>query len=110
VVAYAPPGVSAFGLSAVSGIFADRSHMGLPRFGFSVCADQPGVMNTDVGMCIQVTHGLVGMADADLSIVLPGDRRPLTLPAVVNRALKDAYRRSAARSRRSENIRRSRPS
>ncbi|MEW9554848.1 GlxA family transcriptional regulator [Nonomuraea sp. NPDC050783] len=95
VVAYAPAGVSTFGLSAVSGIFADRSHMGLPRFDFSVCADEAGVLNTDCGMCMQVKHGPEAMADADLIIVLPGDRRPLTLPATVRQALADAYSRGA---------------
>ncbi|MCP2353766.1 transcriptional regulator GlxA family with amidase domain [Nonomuraea thailandensis] len=95
MVAYAPSGVSAFGLSAVSGIFANRSHMGLPRFDFSVCSDQSGVMSTDFGMCLQVKHGPEAMVGADLVIVLPSDRRPLTLPAVVNRALADAHHRGA---------------
>lgn len=95
VVAYAPSGVSAFGLSAISGLFADRSHMGLPRFELSVCSDAAGVLNTDVGMCMQVKHGLEAMANADLIIVLPTERRPLTASVALNQALVDAFHRGA---------------
>jgi transcriptional regulator GlxA family with amidase domain len=91
VVAYAPAGVSAFGLSAISGLFADRSHMGLPRFELSVCSDSAGVLNTDVGMCLPVKHGLEEMANADLVIVLPTERRPLTGSVALNQALVDAF-------------------
>uniref|UniRef100_UPI003F494A64 GlxA family transcriptional regulator n=1 Tax=Nonomuraea bangladeshensis TaxID=404385 RepID=UPI003F494A64 len=69
--------------------------MGLPRFDFSICAAQAGIMDTDVGMCIQIKRGPEAMAHADLIIVLPSDRRPLILPAVVNRALVDAHSRGA---------------
>ncbi|WP_211370252.1 GlxA family transcriptional regulator [Nonomuraea turkmeniaca] len=93
MVAYAPAGVSAFGLSAVSGLFADRSHLGLPRFDFSVCSDSAGVLNTDVGMCMPVQHGLEAMANADLVIVLPTERRPLPLSVALNQALGDAFHR-----------------
>lgn len=95
VVAYAPAGVSAFGLSAVSGLFADRSHLGLPQFDFSVCSDSAGVVNTDVGMCMPVQHGLESIASADLVIVLPTERRPLALSAALNQALVNAYHRGS---------------
>ncbi|MGN9846916.1 GlxA family transcriptional regulator [Nonomuraea sp. H19] len=95
MLAYAPCGVSAFGLSAVSNIFADRSHLGLPRFDFAVCADQAGTLSTDLGMCMRVEHGPEAMANADLIIVLPTDRRPLSLPAPLNKALTDAFHRGA---------------
>lgn len=95
VVAYAPAGVSAFGLSTVSGLFADRSHMGLPRFDFSVCSDSAGRVNTDVGMCLQVRHGLEAMANADLVIVLPSEHRPLSVSLALRRALTDAFHRGA---------------
>ncbi|MEV4113284.1 helix-turn-helix domain-containing protein [Nonomuraea sp. NPDC049695] len=95
LVAYAPPGVSAFGLSAVNGLFADRSHMGLPRFDFSLCSDRAGALNTDVGMCMQVDHGLEAMAAADLIIVLPTERRPLPRSAALDHALTAAHHRGA---------------
>ncbi|NUP03419.1 MAG: helix-turn-helix domain-containing protein [Nonomuraea sp.] len=69
--------------------------MGLPRFVFSVCADQAGVLNTDCGMCMQVKHGPEAMTNADLIIVLPSDHRPLTLPPAVKQALVDAFHRGA---------------
>ncbi|WP_197093794.1 GlxA family transcriptional regulator [Nonomuraea sp. SBT364] len=95
MVAYAPSGVSAFGLSAVSGLFADRSHLGLPPFHFSVCADRAGTLITDFGMCMQVKHGLEALSTADLVIVLPSERRPLTVSTGLNQALLDAFRRGA---------------
>jgi transcriptional regulator GlxA family with amidase domain len=94
VLAYAPAGVSAFGLSAVSNIFADRSRMGLPRLDFAVCTDQTGTLSTDLGMFMHVEHGPEAMANADLIIVLPTDR-PLTLPAPSHKAITHAYHRGA---------------
>ncbi|MGI5292020.1 GlxA family transcriptional regulator [Nonomuraea polychroma] len=95
MLAYAPCGVSAFGLAAVSNIFADRSRMGLPRLDFAVCADQAGTLRTDLGMWMHVEHGPEAIANADLIIVLPTDQRPLTLPAPVNKAIIEAYHRQA---------------
>jgi transcriptional regulator GlxA family with amidase domain len=95
VVAYARPGVSSFGLTALSDIFADRSEMGLPRLDFVVCADQVGTLRTDLGLSLGVEHGPEAMAGADLIVLLPAGDGPLTLPAPVNEAITDAHRRGA---------------
>ncbi|MGN9783801.1 GlxA family transcriptional regulator [Nonomuraea sp. ZG12] len=95
MLAYAPSGVSAFGLAAISNIFADRSHLGLPPLDFAVCADRAGTLRTDLGMWTHVEHGPEAIANADLIIVLPTDQQPLTLPAPVTKAITDAYHRQA---------------
>jgi transcriptional regulator GlxA family with amidase domain len=95
VLAYAPPGVSSFGLSAVSNIFADRSAMGLPRLDFAICADRVGTLRTDLGLYLRVEHGPEAMVTADLVIVLPTEDEPLALPAPAEKAITDAYRRGA---------------
>ncbi|WP_197094032.1 GlxA family transcriptional regulator [Nonomuraea sp. SBT364] len=95
VLAYARPGVSSFGLSAISNLFADRSDKGLPRLDFAVCSDGAGALRTDLGLCLQVEHGPEAMAGADLIIVLPTEGRPLTLPMPARRAIIDAHRRGA---------------
>lgn len=95
VVAFATDGVSAFGVSALSNVFADRSHLGLPAFSFAVCADERGTLRTDLGLLMEVGHGSEAMSTADLIIVLPTDGRPLTLREPVIDAIGDAYRRGA---------------
>lgn len=95
VVAYAMQGVSSFGLSAVSNIFADRTRIGLPAFEFTVCSDHLGLLRTDLGLLMQVTAGPEAIAGADLVILLPTEARPLTLHAPIAEAVKSAYRRGA---------------
>ncbi|MEU8107268.1 helix-turn-helix domain-containing protein [Nonomuraea muscovyensis] len=95
VVAYARPGVSSFGLSAVSNIFADRSSLGLPPIDFSVCADRTGALRTDLGLLMRVEHDAEAMAGADLVIVLPTDSRPLVPSARAVHAITGAYGRGA---------------
>ncbi len=95
VVAYATQGVSSFGLSVASNIFTDRSHVGLPSFTYTVCADEGGVLRTDLGLLMEVEHGPEAMSTADLIILLPTDGRPLTVRPPVIAAIEDAYRRGA---------------
>jgi transcriptional regulator GlxA family with amidase domain len=95
VVAFATQGVSSFGLSVVSNIFTDRSHLGLPSFTYTVCADEGGILRTDLGLLMEVEHGPEAMSTADLIILLPTDARPLTVRQPIIDALRDAYRRGA---------------
>jgi transcriptional regulator GlxA family with amidase domain len=95
VLAYVRPGVSSFGLSVVSNIFADRSAKGLPRLDFAICADRVGTLRTDLGLCLRVEHGPEAMATADLIIVLPTEDEPLTLPAPAEKGLIAAHHRGA---------------
>ncbi|MEV4373735.1 helix-turn-helix domain-containing protein [Nonomuraea sp. NPDC049637] len=95
VVAFAANGVSSYGVSAVSGIFADRSYLGLPAFSFTVCAEAGGRLRTDLGLCMQVEHGPEAMDRADLVIVLPAGSGTMKLGEPVSRALVAAYRRGA---------------
>lgn len=95
VVAFATQGVSSFGLSAVSNIFADRSHLWLPSFACTVCADEGGALRTDLGLLMEVEHGPEAMSTADLIILLPTEARPLTVRRPVLDALNKAYHRGA---------------
>ncbi|MGJ6969578.1 GlxA family transcriptional regulator [Streptosporangium sp. G11] len=95
MVAYIRPSVSSFGLSVVSNVFANRTHLGLPSFDFAFCSDKAGDLRTDLGLHIQVEHGPDVMVDADLIILLPSDLRPLTLSPVVIQAIKNAHRQGA---------------
>ncbi|MEV8638488.1 helix-turn-helix domain-containing protein [Streptosporangium sp. NPDC051023] len=79
VAVYLTPGVSSFGLSIVSSVFVDRSRQGLPRFDLLMCADDTGVVHTDLGWRVDVEHGPAAMAAADLVIVPPTAQRPLVL-------------------------------
>ncbi|MGJ6969575.1 GlxA family transcriptional regulator [Streptosporangium sp. G11] len=95
MVAFATQGVSSFGLSVVSKVFADRSHLGLPSFACTVCADEGGGLRTDLGLLMEVEHGPEAMSTADLIILLPSDARPLTVRQPVIDALNNAYHRGA---------------
>jgi transcriptional regulator GlxA family with amidase domain len=95
VAAYATQGVSAFGLGLVAKVFADRTHLGLPRFEVTVCAEQPGPIHTDLGLPLDVGHGPESMARADLVILLPCDTEIPTLSAPVAAAIRSAHHRGA---------------
>lgn len=95
VVAYVTQGVSMFAMSAMSNVFADRTHLGLPRFEFSMCAAAPGSVRSDLGPVVEVRHGPEAMGGADLIILLPTGARPLTLEAPVAHALRAAHARGA---------------
>lgn len=95
VVAFAANGVSSFGVSVVSNVFADWSPRGLPSFAFTVCAVQSGVLRTDLGLLMDVEHGPEAMSTADLIVLLPTEGRPLTLREPVIEAIINAHRRGA---------------
>ncbi|MFI6497864.1 GlxA family transcriptional regulator [Nonomuraea typhae] len=82
-------------MSALSNIFADRSHVGLPSFTFAICAEEAGPLRTDIGLLMEGVHGVEAMNDADLIILLPTERRPLTLSKQAIRAITDAHGRGA---------------
>ncbi|NJP94769.1 helix-turn-helix domain-containing protein [Nonomuraea sp. FMUSA5-5] len=71
VVAYAPSGVTALALGIVSGVFGAGA--GRPAFETVICAERPGELRTDLGLRLQVGHGLAALRGADLVLVLPGD-------------------------------------
>jgi transcriptional regulator GlxA family with amidase domain len=93
IAAYAPHGVCGFGLGIVGEVFASRTRRGLPAFELSVCTDTPGQVRTDLGVTINVEHGLNRLAEVDLVILL-ADGTSSTQPS---QALIDAIR--AAHSR-----------
>ncbi|MFI6510569.1 GlxA family transcriptional regulator [Streptosporangium sp. NPDC050855] len=95
VAAFATQGVSSLGLSVAGMVFADRSHLGLPRFTYTVCSDGGEDLLTDLSLHMEVEHGLEALSGADLIIVLPTEGRPLTLRRSVVDALNDAHRRGA---------------
>ncbi|WP_053174477.1 GlxA family transcriptional regulator [Nonomuraea sp. SBT364] len=87
--------MSSFALGAIGWGFADRTHAGVPKFDFHVCAEVPGIVRTDLGLPMPVPRGLDLLAEADLVVVLPGHAAaPRPSPAVTS-ALRAAYRREA---------------
>ncbi|MFE3454142.1 GlxA family transcriptional regulator [Nonomuraea sp. NPDC059194] len=63
VAAYAPPGVTMLGMGVAGEAFG--------ALDFSVCADRPGEVRTDLGLGLRVEHGLDRLATADLVLALP---------------------------------------
>ncbi|MEV0831130.1 GlxA family transcriptional regulator [Nonomuraea rubra] len=95
VAALAMDGVSAFALGGISGGFSHCAQPGLPQFEVVVCAEVPGMVRTDLGLPLRVTHGLDTLAEADLIIVLPSCRAAPRPSPAVSAALRAAYRREA---------------
>ena len=93
VAAYAPHGVTTLGLGVVSAIFAPRP--GLNVFDVAICAGQPGLVRTDLGLPLTVTGDLDLLAAADLVLVLPGAEYRARPPDGVLQALRAAHRRGA---------------
>ncbi|MER7128281.1 GlxA family transcriptional regulator [Streptosporangium saharense] len=95
VVVFATDGVSTFDIGGIGAIFADRLEAELPPFDFTVCAERPGQLRTDLGLSMHVTHGLDHLDKADLIILMPGyDTRPDPTPELVT-ALRSANRRGS---------------
>jgi transcriptional regulator GlxA family with amidase domain len=67
VLAY--PGVSLFGLGVTAEVFGVR-RPGLPEFDYTIAAERPGSLPTDIGLPIRVSAGLDELARADLAIVV----------------------------------------
>ncbi|MER5930331.1 helix-turn-helix domain-containing protein [Streptomyces sp. NPDC002054] len=89
VAAYAPPGATGLALGIVNEIF------GRPAFDFALCTDRPGPLRTDLGLPLQVEHGLDRLAGADLVLALPGTDFRTEPPAGAIAALRAAYDRGA---------------
>jgi len=90
-----PSKASTLGLGLVAEVFADRSHRGLPAFEVVLCAEKPGAVVTDIGMTVQVGHGLGRLASADVVVPLPSDSFRTTPSRAVIRALRAAFDRGA---------------
>ncbi|CAM5665612.1 AraC family transcriptional regulator [Streptomyces avidinii] len=71
VAAYVPPGVGLLAVGIVTEVFGPHGE-GVPGFDFTLCADEPGPVPTDLGVPLAITHGLERLAAADLVIALPG--------------------------------------
>jgi transcriptional regulator GlxA family with amidase domain len=96
VCAYAPDGVTTFGLGLVGEVFASRATRGLPPFDLSVCTDRPGLVRTDMGLTVQVRHRLTRLAKADLVLLLPGSgRHPPNASRQAIRAIRKAHENGA---------------
>ncbi|MGP4103819.1 GlxA family transcriptional regulator [Nonomuraea sp. KM90] len=95
MAALAIDGVSAFALGGIGRGFADRSHLGLPALDYVVCAEVPGMVQTDLGMPLQVVHGLDRLTEADLVVVLPTETVIPRLSPKVAAALHAAHQREA---------------
>jgi AraC family transcriptional regulator, transcriptional activator FtrA len=86
-------GVSPFELGVACDIFGHdySAAFGVPWYGLTVCAHTPSV-TTDVGIQMQVPHGLEALRAAATVIVLPTEL-PDQVPAEVLGALREARRR-----------------
>jgi transcriptional regulator GlxA family with amidase domain len=92
VVALALPQVVAFDLSVPAQIFGHVSER--RRYTFTVCAEQPGLIDTTTGFPIQAGASLDAMRSAD-TVIVPGFM-PLDDPGeAVGAALRDAVERGA---------------
>jgi transcriptional regulator GlxA family with amidase domain len=92
VVALALPQVVAFDLSVPAQVFGHVSER--HRYTFTVCAEQPGLIDTTTGFPIQAAASLDAMRSAD-TVIVPGFM-PLDDPGeAVGAALRDALERGA---------------
>lgn len=94
IAAYAPPGVAMLVLGLASAVFQSRPGL-TPPFEFTVCADEPGPLSTDLGVPVHVEHGLDALPKADLVLVLGGSVAPIPASRRVLDALRTAHRRGA---------------
>lgn len=94
VVAYQQ--ISPFHLAVPCMVFGeDLARLGAPRYTLSVCAAEPGPLQTPAGFSIDVTHGLEVLATAD-TIVVPAWRDPAEpAPPALLDALRAAHARGA---------------
>lgn len=73
----------------------DRSRQGLPPFDLLMCADDTGVVRTDLGWRVDVEHGPGAVTAADLVVVLPTAQRPLALGERAADAIREAHDRGS---------------
>lgn len=72
----------------------DRRDDGVPLLDFAVCAPRPGPVQFNLGISLNVDHGLDRLEEADL-IGIPAMRRGNPLPPGVAEALRRAFDRGA---------------
>ena len=92
-------GVAPFELAVACEVFGiDRSDLGVPWYGFKVCAAEPPPIRTSAGFSIDTPYGLRDVVSAD-TVVVPawnGASAPdCTPPAPLLDALRAAHRRGA---------------
>lgn len=87
-------GFSPFHFSVPSMVF-DKAMPEPGRFSVDICAEQPGVVASDIGISINVAHGLDSLHTADI-IIVPYWEHPDTKPsAALLDALRAAWQRGA---------------
>ncbi|MGD9795350.1 MAG: GlxA family transcriptional regulator [Acidimicrobiia bacterium] len=89
--------VSMFETSVACEVFGlDRTDMGVPRYGFSMCTPTPGPLATkDHGCVLHVEHGLRALSRAD-TIIVPGFSTGLDpVPPAAAEGLRRAHARGA---------------
>jgi transcriptional regulator GlxA family with amidase domain len=92
VVAIALPEIVAFDLSIPAQIFGHPSER--HRYAFSICAQQPGMIETTTGFAIRAEASLDAVRSAD-TVIVPGFMPPRDPGAEVVAALRDAAERRA---------------
>lgn len=94
VVAYQQ--ISPFHLAVPCMVFGeDLARLGAPRYQVTVCAAEPGPLQTPAGFSIEVAHGLEALASAD-TIVVPAWRDPAEpAPPALLDALRAAHAHGA---------------
>jgi transcriptional regulator GlxA family with amidase domain len=80
-------------LGVASATFGARP--GLTGFEFTVCSDRTGPLATDLGLLLTIENDLAVLTDADLILVLPGERFREPASDAVCQALRDAHARGA---------------
>lgn len=93
VVALAYNGLCAFEFGITAEVFGlHRPEMGDDWYRFETCAETPGKLATNAGLCIEVEHGLDTLAGAG-TIIIPGWRSDGAVPSMrLKTALLDAHR------------------
>ncbi|MDM7832457.1 GlxA family transcriptional regulator [Cellulomonas edaphi] len=90
------PGVAPFELGVACEVFGiDRSDTGGPRFDFTVCTPEPGVVASKTGFALVIDRGLEATREADLVVVPAYGELPGPVPEPVLEALRDAHARGA---------------
>src|SRR5690606_22846983 len=97
VTAIAVPGLSIFELAVACEVFGlDRTDTGGPKFDFTVCAPQTGVVASKPGgLDVVVDHGLEATRSADAVIMTAYAAGAGPAPEPVLEALREAHARGA---------------
>jgi AraC family transcriptional activator FtrA len=89
-------GISPFHLSVPCLVFGeDRTALGLPRFGFRICAVKAGPIDTEAGLTVAAPHGLEGLDGADIVIIPSWHHLGEPASPLLMEALRQAHRRGA---------------